>query len=89
MAIFHQASTAKKTLPASFCSIQKLPRLSEETHAAIAGQTEANGSRIEAQVQITILQINASQRSKDGRTAEAPETSTGPTGILFRHAGLR
>ena len=87
MAIFYQASTAEKTLPASFCSIQKLPQLFEETHAAIAGQTEADGSRIEAQAQTTLLQINASQRSKDGRTAEAPETSTGPTGILFRTHG--
>ena len=89
MAIFYQASTAEKTLPASFCSIQKLPQLFEETHAAIAGQTEADGSRIEAQAQTTLLQINASPRPKDGRTAEAPGTSTGPTGILFRHAGLR
>ncbi len=39
MAIFYQASTAEKTLPASFCSIQKLPQLFEETHAAIAAQT--------------------------------------------------
>jgi hypothetical protein len=39
MAIFYQASTAEKTLPASFCSIQKLPQLFEETHAAIAGKT--------------------------------------------------
>ena len=66
MAIFYQASTAEKTLPASFCSIQKLPQLFEETHAAIAGQTEADGSRIEAQAQTTLLQINASPRSKDG-----------------------
>jgi hypothetical protein len=39
MAIFYQASTAEKTLRASFCSIQKLPQLFEETHAAIAGKT--------------------------------------------------
>ncbi len=89
MAIFYQASTTKKTLPASFCSIQKLPRRIAKTLVAIAGKTGAVGSRIEAQGQTTLLQINASQRSKDGRTAEAPGTSTGPTGILFRHAGLR
>ena len=87
MAIFYRASTAKKTLPASFCSIQKLPRRIAKTLVAIAGKTGVDGSRIEAQVQTTILQINASPRSKDGRTAEAPETSTGPTGILFRPHG--